>query len=574
MGCLNWLGRLLERTESMHGKYFPIGVIGIFLVPLLGVLQAEYRQAIVINEFMASNGSTLQDEQHQYDDWIELYNPTDVAVDVGGMYLTDDRSRPMKWQVPSHVPDETTLNPRGFLLLWADNEINGSGLHAGFGLRAAGEEIALYDVDGQIRVDLIAFPEQSRDVSYGRYPDGQTAWCFMSEASPGSVNEQTHEGIVDTVRFSQVRGFYHDPITVTLTTPTPGATIYYSLDGTSPIQVATRGQTYVGMPYSGPLTIDRTTCVTAVATKAHWKASPMVTSTYVYVEDVLRQSLPGKGWPSSNVNGQMMNYGMDPEVVNDPRYVDLMQESLKAVASIALTTDIKHLFDPAEGIYVNARSALGRAWERPVSVELIYPDGQEGFQINAGLRIRGGFSRIPSNPKHAFRLFFRSEYGAAQLEYPLFGDDGVAVFDNMDLRTSQNYSWAYQGDRRNTMVREVFSRDVQRDMGHPHTRSRYYHLYLNGQYWGLYQTQERSEASYAATYLGGRQEDYDVIKTTGGNPGYTIEATDGSMDAWRRVWEMAPRPALRRMNATSGCRGSMWTARAILSTRNSLILRI
>jgi hypothetical protein len=136
-------------------------------------------------------------------------------------------------------------------------------------------------------------------------------------------------------------------------------------------------------------------------------------------------------------------------------------------------------------------------------------------------------------------LFFRNEYGESKLTYPLFGDEGVDEFDNMDLRTSQNYSWSYGGDSRNTMVREVFSRDAQRDMGHPYTRSRYYHLYLNGHYWGLFQTQERAEASYAASYFGGAQEDYDVIKSTGGNPGYTIEATDGSLDAWRRLWEMA-----------------------------------
>ena len=112
-------------------------------------------------------------------------------------------------------------------------------------------------------------------------------------------------------------------------------------------------------------------------------------------------------------------------------------------------------------------------------------------------------------------------------------------FDNVDLRTSQNYSWSYDGSDKNTMVREVFSRDTQRDMGQPYTRSRYYHLYLNGQYWGIFQTQERSEASYAESYFGGAKGDYDVVKTTGGNPNYTIEATDGSLDAYRRLWEAA-----------------------------------
>ena len=93
---------------------------------------------------------------------------------------------------------------------------------------------------------------------------------------------------------------------------------------------------------------------------------------------------------------------------------------------------------------------------------------------------------------------------------------------------------------KNTMLRDVFSRDVQGAMGQPYTRSRYYHLYLNGQYWGLYQTQERSEARYAASYLGGDADDYDTIKVDAG-PGrpYTMEATDGNLDAYRRLHEAA-----------------------------------
>ena len=170
---------------------------------------------------------------------------------------------------------------------------------------------------------------------------------------------------------------------------------------------------------------------------------------------------------------------------------------------------------------------------------MIHPDETEGFQIDAGLRIRGGYSRSDSNPKHAFRLFFRSEYGTPKLKYPLFGKEGVDEFENIDLRTSQNYSWAYDGSERHTFLRDVFSRDTQRDMGQPYTRSRYYHLYLNGQYWGLFQTEERAEASYAESYFGGGKEDYDVVKTVGGNPNYTIEATDGTMDACRLLWQAA-----------------------------------
>jgi hypothetical protein len=170
-----------------------------------------------------------------------------------------------------------------------------------------------------------------------------------------------------------------------------------------------------------------------------------------------------------------------------------------------MVMDLKDLFDPETGIYVNAIQR-GAEWERPCSIELIYPDGTDGFQINCGVRIRGGYSRNPSCPKRAFRWFFNRDYGEAKLKYPLFGDEGVDEFDHMDLRTAMNYSWSYgaEGPEKNTFLRDEFCRDLQRDMGQHYTRSRYYHLYINGTYWGLYETQERDpEASFASDYLGG-----------------------------------------------------------------------
>ncbi len=179
---------------------------------------------------------------------------------------------------------------------------------------------------------------------------------------------------------------------------------------------------------------------------------------------------------------------MDGKIVYDSDYDDLIDDALLDIPSISIATDLKNLFDPAAGIYVNA-SGHGLNWEKECSVELINPDGSEGFNVNAGLRIRGGWSRHDDYPKHAFRLFFREEYGNDKLYFPLFGNEGVDQYDKIDLRCEENYAWS-NGSRNNSAVREVFSRDIQKDMGQPYTRSRYYHLYLNGMYWGLYQTQE------------------------------------------------------------------------------------
>ncbi len=498
---------------------------------------------VVINEVLAANGHSLADPQGEYDDWIELYNRGNTPVNLGGMYLTDDPAEPRKWQFPKNSPVQTTIPGRGYLLVWADGEVADSGLHASFKLSASGESVALFDRDGVTLIDSVRFDAQRTDISYGRFPNGTDTWSALTSPTPGTQNISTYQGFVEKPQFSPERGFCDAEILVSITCPTPGASIYYTTDGSTPLlPVSGMRSGAPGTLYSAPIRITRTTCLRAVAIKTGWYSSPVETHTYLFLKDVTMQSpsgaKPGPAWPSNGVNGQTIDYGMDPDVVNDPRYKNLMDDALLAIPSISLVTDLRNLFDSQTGIYVNARSQ-GQMWERPVSIELIYPDGSPGFQINGGLRIRGGYSRSASNPKHAFRLFFGPEYGPATLRYPLFGTEGVDEFDGVDLRTSQNYSWSYEGGNRDTFVREVFSRDTQRDMGQPYTRSRYYHLYIDGQYWGLYQTQERAEASYAASYFGGDKENYDVIKSKAGNGGYDVEATDGALDAWRQLWEAA-----------------------------------
>jgi len=530
--------------------------------------------SLAINEVMAANRSTKVDPQDQYDDWIEIYNCGSMPIDVGGMYLTDNPDDPTKWQIPATDPVLTTISPGGYLLIWADGDAAADGLHAGFKLSAAGEDLCLFDADGVTLIDSMAFPELPADLSYGRSPDGGDDWRYFVAATPGEANQGGYEGLVGPVVFSHGHGFHSEPFSLVLTTDTPDATIYYTLDGELPGQ-APPTSTAPGRPipgqvktpaisgtlYTAPVPILKTTCLRAVALKEGWKPSAVHTQTYIFVSDVIRQSptgaQPSASWPAPNAGGgfggfpwgggggQVIDYGMDPDVVNDARYKDLMEDALLSIPTLSLVTPLANLFDSSTGIYVNALQD-GRNWERPVSVELIYPDGTQGFQIDAGLRIRGGYGRMGDNAKHAFRLFFRAEYGASKLEYPLFGDEGTDSFDKVDLRTESNYSWAFKGSMgddnggKNTLLRDVFSRDLQGATGQPYTRSRYYHLYLDGQYWGVYQTQERSEARFAASYFGGDSEDYDVAKVSAG-PGapYTIEVTDGTLDAYNRLWQAA-----------------------------------
>ncbi len=388
---------------------------------------------------------------------------------------------------------------------------------------------------------------------------------YFATPTPWKPNINSAAGQVSEVWFSHERGFYDAPFALILSTEmtNPSVRIIYTTDGSRP--TARNGNIY--NPGSA-LTINQTTIIRAVAVRPGWLDSKVQTNTYFFLNDVRYQSpageAPGPNWPAPGYfNGQRMDYGMDPDIVlNNPTYAAQIIDALKAIPTMSLVTDLKSLFDPSIGIYVNAAQE-GRAWERPCSLELIYPpnpqgpgfpdivqipdanggyrwdlptDMRGGFQIDAGMRIRGGYSVVGDNPKHAFRLFFRSAYGQDKLTYPLFGDEGDNVYDHIDIRCSQNYSWALEGNPQNTDVRDVFSRDVQGAGGHPYTRSRYYHLYINGHYWGLFQTQERSEASFAKSYMGGNKEDYDVV-----NSKWSVERrivpTDGDRQSYNRLYD-------------------------------------
>ena len=342
--------------------------------------------------------------------------------------------------------------------------------------------------------------------------------------------------------FSAESGFYRQTFTLDITAGDPAWNVYYTLDGSNPQDSETAlisqgGASILINPQSNsnrdltPAVIVRASAGTDGILPSYPEAR-----TFIFEDEVLFQAYPGGEWPDYNVNGQVIDLEMDGRINENPSYNGKVVPSLKDIPSLSIVTDIDHLFDSQTGIYVNAWGH-GYDWERECTAELIQNDGSEGFNVNAGLRIRGGWSRHNDFPKHSFRLFFRSEYGDSKLRFPLFGDEGVDSYDKIDIRTSQNYAWA-QGDHRNTMLRDVFSRDTQRDMGHPYTRSRYYHLYLNGMYWGLFQTQERSEARFAADYLGGKAEDYDVIKVNTEDWQYRIEATDGDFNLWFEIWKM------------------------------------
>ncbi|MCA9211782.1 MAG: tandem-95 repeat protein, partial [Planctomycetales bacterium] len=500
-------------------------------------------QPITISEFLAVNNQSLPTRiratvqnsfrgDDQFEDWIELHNQLDVDLNVSGTHLTDDRDEPTKWQFPLG----TVVPANGYLVVFASGENvldtnldEQNLLHTNFQLGSNGEYLALNSPGGELIDEFNSVPDQFANYSYGRIGDGIS---YFATPTPGEPNVDAKTGRASEVTVSVGHGFYTEPLTVTLSSDNQNATIRYTIDGSIPT-----GEN--GSDYNGPITVSSTTTLRAAALDDALLPGVIATNTYIFLDDIILQSPDGsapEGWPTRPVRGQAFDYGMDPNIVNDPQWGPQLHAALTQIPSVSIVTPLENLIDDREGIYVNA-SRDGREWEREASIEMIYPDQTEGFQIDAGLRIRGGFSRGAFNPKHSFRLFFRDDY-EGPLEYALFEDEGTDQFQAVDLRTAQNYAWSndtFNDQTRNSFLRDIYSRDLQKELGQQYTRGRYYHLYLNGQYWGMYQTEERPEATFAETYFGGNAEDYDVVKASGG----VLEATDGELEPWNDLWRIA-----------------------------------
>ena len=394
-------------------------------------------------------------------------------------------------------------------------------------------------------LEVTGFNDDADDTEFFLSPEvvweiDEDRLVYFPAPTPGAPNVGAgRTGFTPAVAASEPRGWKTAPFDLALSCPeNPDAAIYYTLDGSSPVAGAANTFRYVA-----PFNVSSTAVVRAAVPDADSILQADTTTTYLFLDDILAapKGVVPTNFPASNaVNNQKMVYGMATAITEGDAETRerLLRGFTNAIPAISIATEPENLFDRTRGIYVNA-TGNGRGWERPVTVEQIDPtDPSNEFAagcVPAGLRIRGAMSRGSGIPKHSFRLFFRSEYGAGKLEHPMFGDEGVSSFDKIDLRTEQNYAWSNNGGWE-TFVHEVFSRDSERDMGSTYNRSRYLHLFINGVYWGLYQTEERVDDYYGESYNGGQAANYDVIRTS--QPGYNTGVAEGEAAAYEDFWRI------------------------------------
>ena len=413
-----------------------------------------------INEIMASNTNTIPDPQfNEYGDWVELYNPDSVSVDISGYYLTDIFSQPQKWQLPL---SGVTIPARGYLIIWCDD--HNTGLHANFKLSGSGEMVGLYTSSGAL-VDTVSFGAQTSDVSYGRYPDGVNTWFTFYPASPGMPNYESNiTSRCPEPVFSLQGGFFPSAVTVSLSSTMPGSVVRYTTDGSEPKETSP--------VYTSPVVLDSTGVIRAKTFKL--------------------QSLPSK----TVTNSYLINVSTGLPV-------------------FSLSTDPANFFSDTSGIYVAGTNGItaycstgprnwNQDWERPVTLEFFENDGSRAFRVNAGVKIYGGCTRLYAEKSLA--IYMRDIYGDSKINYKIFKNSYLTEFNNLVLRNAGQ-------DWYRTMVREgMISALIKGRMNIDQQEYRPAILFINGRYWGIHNIREKLNEHYIQYHYNIPEENLDLVE--------------------------------------------------------------
>ena len=227
---------------------------------------------VVLNEVSASNLTATADNFGEFEDWVELFNPTGAAVDISGWYLSDSQNNPLKWQ----FPPGTMLAANGYQLVYCSGRNTAvAPFHTSFKLNQTQQErIVLSDLNGTL-VDVYQLQDPTKtNGSRGRTTDGAATWSLFQTPTPGTSNTGASAEYTARPQLAPAAGFYGGAQAVTMTSPVAGATIRYTLDGTTPTATSTL--------YAGPVNIAATTVVRAIAFDPNAAVPPSFIETNTY----------------------------------------------------------------------------------------------------------------------------------------------------------------------------------------------------------------------------------------------------------------------------------------------------
>lgn len=425
-----------------------------FLILLItNILSFSIQAQVVINEYSCSNSTTISDNYGNYEDWIELYNSSGSAISIAGYYFSDKASNPTKWQVPAGV----NVPANGFLKIWCSgkNEFLATNVHTNFKLtQTKPERIIFSNTLGTILENYILNPTQNNH-SRGRTTNGAATWSIFTTPTPGASNSSPKQEYASKPSFDQTSGFYSSAITLTISTPDANITIRYTTDGNEPTSTSTI--------YSTPINISSTQVIRAKAFSSIANIPPSFTNSNTYF-------------------------------INENHSI--------AVISV-FGDDVDDLFS---GIYVDADAGL------------------EYFDVTNTLRAEAtGVTNKHGNDSWAYDqrgidFVCKDQYGDKySLLWQLFNQKPRNEFQRIILKAAANDNYPFEAG--GAHVRDQYVTTLSQ-LGDLHLDGRTYEpciVFMNGQYWGVYDMREKvDDADFTEYYFNSDADNVQMLKTWGG----------------------------------------------------------
>jgi hypothetical protein len=429
-------------------------------------LSAQTPENLVINELMQSNVETIMDDIKEFpDSWVELYNPTDAAINLKDYKIGTKDKASKAWQLP-----DKTVAAKGYVIIYCDKEgLENNRLHTDFRLES-GKDGNLYLFKGNDIVDqLVGMAKMpAPDIAYGRETDGSETWGYELKPTPGAQNDGgvvKAKQILGAPVFSSPGKVFESGSTIRLVIKVPegspeGTVIRYTTDGSEP-----------------------------TATSAEYKTLMINNTT------VIRAKLFCEGWLSPVSTAQ--SYICHPRNMTIPIF--------------SVQTDDRYLNDKEIGLFANNNSKADKKlhdWRRPVNIEFFTAkDEQSIFNQLSETRIQGGASRGNALKSMVFYANKRFDPDHKRFSYEFFPDQkpGITEFKSFSLRDGGNDF----GDLyfRDLIIQRTMASHTDLDWQAGHTAV----LYINGKYMGMLNIRERSnEDNVYSNYNG--LEDLDMVE--------------------------------------------------------------
>lgn len=486
-------------------------LFSLSILIIIGLADYYKEPDIVINEVCSNNFIAQRDEDGNHPDCIELYNPGKEEISLDGYFLTDDEKIPDKYSL-----EGIQMSAGGYVLVCLGKE-------SGLRISKEGEKVFLADSSRGGFVDQVIIPRLSYDTSYGRIRDGKAKWSVMS-TTLGSSNEGAKllpEVSLDEPVFDVSGGFYEEAFELHLYSPV-GERIYYTLDGSEPTKdsILYNGSIWVEDPsleenryadrkdlspnieYIPDFPVDKAVVVRAVCyNPVTNQISDIATETFFMGYDKREEY---EGMP-------VLSLVVDEEDLFDGRTGiygngDAFEEYL---ASGGMQEgEILDSYTDAEGgvhyryMASNAFEA-GKEWERKASIA--YFDEQRACRVhqNVGIRIAGEATR--SRPQKSFNVYARDIYDDAdKIPYAFFDND--VIYSTIRLRNGGNNS-------NKLKFLDAFLEEAAKDRTSVTVqKSKPCVVFLNGEYWGIYNIRERYTEEYLAERFQIDPDDVMLIK--------------------------------------------------------------